>query len=145
MIVPAALSLVNCVIVRCQDRLYAIDAGHVQDPNLMPGSLGDGVDGQKLPLVHLNRLIDQSIDDESAGQTLVWWRPSESKTAGGVAGYRIGVDEIVTVQETLVRGLGRHAYRWLGICGAAELFDGTVALVLDLPELIKTTLERTGS
>ena len=138
MIVPAALSLVNCVIVKCRDRLYAIDAGHLHEPNLVPTILGDVTDGQKLPLIHLNRLIDQSTGSDTAGQTLLWWRPSESK---GVAGYRIGVDEIVAIQETVVRGLGRHAYRWRGICGAAELFDGTVALVLDLPELIKTGLE----
>src|SRR5215471_7547975 len=41
MIVPAALSLVNCVIVKCQDRLYAIDAGHVQESHLMPATLGE--------------------------------------------------------------------------------------------------------
>jgi len=141
MIVPATLSLVNCLIVRCHDRLYAIDAGHVH----LPATAGDASDGQNLPLVPLNRLIDQSIEGDSAGQFLVWRRPAESKSAAGVSGYRIGVDEIVAVQETLVRGLGRHAYRWLGICGAAELFDGTVTLVLDLPELIRTTLETTGS
>ena len=54
----------------------------------------------------------------------------------------IGVDEIIATQETLVRGLGRHAYRWVGVCGAAELFDGSVALVLDLPELIESGLEQ---
>jgi two-component system, chemotaxis family, sensor kinase CheA len=140
MIVPAALSLVNCVIVRCQDRVYAIDAGQVQEP-LMPGQPGDAIDGQNLPLVHLNTLIDQAIHEDNARRSLVWRRPTESKSANAVVGYRIGVDEIIAVQETLVRGLGRHAYRWLGICGAAELFDGTVALVLDLPELIRTTLE----
>jgi two-component system, chemotaxis family, sensor kinase CheA len=140
MIVPAALSLVNCVIVRCQDRVYAIDAGQVQEP-LMPAQPGDAIDGQNLPLVHLNTLIDQAIHEDNAARSLVWRRPAESKSAAAVVGYRIGVDEILAVQETLVRGLGRHAYRWLGICGAAELFDGTVALVLDLPELIRTTLE----
>jgi two-component system chemotaxis sensor kinase CheA len=141
MIVPATLSLVNCLIVRCHDRLYAIDAGHVH----LPATAGDASAGQNLPLVHLNRLIDQSSEGDRVGQFLVWRRPSESKNAAGVSGYRIGVDEIVAVQETLVRGLGRHAYRWLGICGAAELFDGTVTLMLDLPELIRTTLETTGS
>ncbi len=140
MIVPAALSLVNCVIVRCEDRLYAIDAGQVQE--LTPATSGGAIDGQNLPPVHLNTLIDQSIHEDHVGQYLVWWRPSEAKSAAG--GYRIGVDEIVAVQETLVRGLGRHAYRWLGVCGAAEMSDGTVALVLDLPELIRTTLETTA-
>jgi chemotaxis protein histidine kinase CheA len=42
--------------------------------------------------------------------------------------------------EVLVRGLGRHAARWRGIGGAAELRDGKVALVLDLPRLLEMTL-----
>jgi chemotaxis protein histidine kinase CheA len=44
----------------------------------------------------------------------------------------------------LVRSLGRHAARWAGVCGAAELFDGNVALVLDIEELIKNAQERVG-
>jgi two-component system chemotaxis sensor kinase CheA len=144
MIVPATLSLVNCVIVRCQDRIFAIDAGHVQESRLTAPTSGDAIDGQKLPLVHLSTLIDPSLPADGARQFLVWRRPSGSKGAAAGAGYRIGVDEVVALQETLVRGLGRHAYRWLGVCGAAELFDGTVALVLDLPELIRISLETTA-
>jgi chemotaxis protein histidine kinase CheA len=40
------------------------------------------------------------------------------------------------MQELLVRSLGRHAARWPGLCGAAELVDGTIALMLDLNEMI---------
>jgi chemotaxis protein histidine kinase CheA len=47
------------------------------------------------------------------------------------------VDSARGHQETLVRSLGCHAARWGGVCGAAELFDGNVALVLDLEELIR--------
>jgi two-component system, chemotaxis family, sensor kinase CheA len=51
---------------------------------------------------------------------------------------RVGivVDQVDGPQEVLVRSLGRHAGRWYGIAGAAELNDGTVALVLDLPRLL---------
>jgi chemotaxis protein histidine kinase CheA len=45
------------------------------------------------------------------------------------------------MQELLVRSLGRHAARWPGLCGAAELVDGTIALVLDLNELINDSME----
>ena len=56
--------------------------------------------------------------------------------------YTLIVDDVKGHQETLVRSLGRHAVRWAGVCGAAELFDGQVALVLDVEELIKNTQER---
>ena len=149
MIVPAALSLAKCVIVRCGEQVYAIDASTVSDSSVASGSRSgaDATDSTNLPLVYLTSLVNlvtqPTKDHANEGNTfMIWRRPSSSKNAGsGVPGYRIAVDEIVATQETLIRGLGRHAYRWVGICGAAEIFDGPVALVLDLPELIKRGLE----
>ena len=151
MIMPAGLSLAKCVIVRCGEQLYAIDAANVSDSSVASGSrlISDGIDSANLPLVYLTSLVTLSNDHmadpaNESNAFMVWLRPSHSPNAGnGVPGYRIGVDEIVATQETLIRGLGRHAYRWVGICGAAEMFDGAIALVLDLPELIKRGLETT--
>ncbi len=152
MIMPAGLSLAKCVVVRCGENLYAIDVAHVSDSSvaIRSGSGSDATDSTNLPLVYLTSLVtlsnDYAEDVFNEGDVfIVWRRPSHSKSAAnGVPGYRIGVDEIVATQETLIRGLGRHAYRWVGICGAAEMFDGVVALVLDLPELIKRALETTA-
>jgi len=146
MIIPAALSLVNCVIVRCEHQLYAVDSASVEDGKSQRRTLttsSETVDDHDLPLVRLTDLINQDKSTIDTAEFLVWRRPA-ALTPGkhhGIRGYRIGIDEIVATQETLVRGLGRHAYRWLGVCGAAEMFDGTVALVLDLPELIESALE----
>lgn len=145
MIIPAALSLVNCVIVRCEHQLYAIDSASVEDGRIqrgLPRADGDNVDNE-LPLVRLVDLIKQEKSNVDTNAVLVWRRPPVSTPGkrNGIPGYRIGVDEIIATQETLVRGLGRHAYRWIGVSGAAEMFDGTVALVLDLPELIESRLE----
>jgi two-component system chemotaxis sensor kinase CheA len=144
MIIPAALSLVNCVIVRCVNQLYAVDATSVEDGRVQRRILtASESDAQDFPLVRLSDLINQEKSTIGAAAFLVWRRPAVSVPGQhhGIPGYRIGVDEILATQETLVRGLGRHAYRWAGVCGAAEMFDGTVALVLDLPELIESALE----
>jgi len=142
MIIPAALSLVNCVMVRCCDQVFAIDATNVQDGRRqqLRNNGGGPLDAQELPLLRLSELINQSTT--AAGDTdYIVWRPSDSARPDGLKGYRIAVDEIITTHETLVRGLGRHAYRWPGVCGAAEMFDGRVALVLDLAELIENASE----
>jgi hypothetical protein len=100
-----------------------------------------------VPLGYRDSLVTRSNDYaedvfNEGDAFIVWRRPAHSQNGGhGVPGYRIAVDEIIATQETLIRGLGRHAYRWAGICGAAEMFDGAIALVLDLPELIKRGLE----
>ena len=71
-------------------------------------------------------LITCQFTDERAGMS-----NQESKCVG------IVVDRVEGPQEVLVRNLGRHAGRWYGIAGATELRDGTVALVLDLPRLLR--------
>jgi chemotaxis protein histidine kinase CheA len=70
-------------------------------------------------------LITCEFTDERAGMS-----NQETKCVG------IVVDRVEGPQEVLVRNLGRHAGRWYSVAGAAELRDGTVALVLDLPRLL---------
>jgi len=54
------------------------------------------------------------------------------------------VDEVIHVQEIVVRPLGSQLRRVRRITGAAILGDGTLAIVLDPPELIQESL-RTGN
>ncbi len=141
MIVPTSLSLVNCVMVRSGEQLFAIDATNVQDRRRQATVTKGELDVNDLPLLKLSDLIDQRTNGSNATDYIVWRRPAISTNESNGTGYRIAVDEIITTQETLVRGLGRHAYRWMGVCGAAEIFDGRVALVLDLAELIENASE----
>jgi two-component system, chemotaxis family, sensor kinase CheA len=129
MIIPAALSLVRCVVVNCAGRLYAIDAACVTED--------EDENQRELPWRSLSSLLGESDEPAKTETVLAWQAPPYSSSSNGAQQYRIGVDAVVTRQETLIRGLGRHASRWPGVCGAAEMFDGNVALVLDLEELIR--------
>jgi chemotaxis protein histidine kinase CheA len=96
-------------------------------------------------LLSLRTLLGQAASLDAAGPIIIWQAPNNSARAqtakNGKDRYALVVDSIRGQQETLVRTLGRHAARWPGVCGAAELFDGNVALVLDLRELIKANAE----
>lgn len=135
MIVPAALSMLRCLLVRSGDQVYAIDAACLDDSQLT-GS-------ENLPLLQLGSLLGQDNSKTNfEGAKVVWRTPSYSTSnSNGTLKYRIAFDAVVGIQELLVRSLGRHAARWPGLCGAAELVDGTVALVLDLNELINDSIE----
>jgi two-component system chemotaxis sensor kinase CheA len=134
MIVPAALSMLRCLLVRSGDQLYAIDSACI-DQSLTANN--------ELPLLQLASLLGLSNGNANAEGTMVVWKsPSYSTSnSNGTPRYRIAFDAVVGIQELLVRSLGRHAARWTGLCGAAELVDGTIALVLDLNELIKDSIE----
>ena len=149
MIMPATLALVQCLLVQSGDQLYAIEsAGVVADEGPRVTQVEAVADrdrvewrGESLPLFHLSKLLGQDILPDLAATMIVCQSPNNGGAApagnDGRNRYALVVDSINGHQETLVRSLGRHAARWAGVCGAAELFDGNVALVLDLEELIK--------
>ena len=152
MIMPATLALVQCLVVQSGDQLYAIESEGVNYSDATANQTeidetGNRVDwrGESLPLLHLRTLLGQSVGLDSAGPVIIWQAPNNSAAAqtvrDGKDRYALVVDGIRGRQETLVRSLGRHAARWAGVCGAAELFDGNVALVLDLRELIKAQVK----
>jgi two-component system chemotaxis sensor kinase CheA len=147
MIMPATLALERCLLVQSGDQLYAIVSAGVSGSDAAANQpvidkTGNRVDwqGESLPLLHLRSLLGQTVGLDTAGPVIIWQAPNNSavpNVKGDKNRYAVAVDGISGQQETLVRSLGRHAARWAGVCGAAELFDGNVALVLDLRELIK--------
>ncbi|HMJ25600.1 MAG TPA: ATP-binding protein, partial [Pyrinomonadaceae bacterium] len=147
MIMPATLALVQCLLVQSGEQLYAIESAGV---NGELAAVVDSVDesdrvdwqGESLPLFYLSRLLGRENRSGSVGTIVVW--QAQNNGAGAASKdttnrYALVVDTVKGHQETLVRSLGRHAARWSGVCGAAELFDGNVALVLDLEELIRNS------
>ena len=92
-----------------------------------------------LPLVDLRKLLPQSAaESNKESRALVCEFASEGSDGAPGSGERhaIVVESIEGTQDVLVRGLGRHSRMWPGVVGATELWDGTVALVLDLPLLL---------
>jgi two-component system chemotaxis sensor kinase CheA len=156
MILPAALALVDCVLVRSDDQVFGIRAARVADhrslepPELANLSSANTIDwnGQELPVLSLRRLLSQAEDEADAqgGRDLIVCQADSNRPARSHGQDRFGliVDSIYGKQETLVRGLGRHAARWLGVSGATELLDGNVALVLDVEHLIEAQVTPEG-
>ena len=154
---PTTLALVPPLIVRARGRAYCLDAGHVADAGAAPlDGARDGrgralVDwgGDALPFVSLGELLGVADDNDNdnvnaavAGGRVRVVVSSVGAREGAEAETRprrvaVGVEDFGERGEVLVRWLGRHATRWRGVSGAAELADGTVALLLDLPRLLE--------
>jgi two-component system chemotaxis sensor kinase CheA len=148
MILPAALALVDCVIVRSDEQVYGIRSARVADhrsldaPELAKIRGTNTIDwkGEELPVRSLRNLLSQGDDEDGHRvRDLIVCQGDANGPGRSRAGDRFAliVDSISGKQETLVRGLGRHAARWPGVSGAAELLDGNVALVLDVDQLIE--------
>jgi len=57
-----------------------------------------------------------------------------------VNGSRIGfvVDQVIGEHQTVIKSLGRAYKNVAGISGATILGDGSVALILDVPQLVQS-------
>jgi two-component system, chemotaxis family, sensor kinase CheA len=143
MIVPATLALLRCLIVRSGDQAYCFESERIADRV----SLSDAKNGhkeitwqsEKLPLISLRSLLGQSDRASQSNGDVIILQTADRRLARNEQRDRVAllVDSVEEEHETLVRSLGRHASRWTGVSGATELLDGSVALVLDLEQLLE--------
>lgn len=159
MVLPATLALVSTVLVQAGNNLYHIDARCIVESGpLSPTDIEeDGSShslkwrGKTLPVRDLRDLLgaangEPESDKNSEARSWLVVRTvtappvnstfAETKlaTADHIA---LIVNSIEGEQQALVRSLGRYATRWRGVAGANELRDGSVALVLDIPQLLE--------
>ena len=160
LILPATLAMVSTVLVRAGSNLYHIDARCVVESGPMttapietaieetdrPGRREIKWRGKAVAAHNLRDLLGQANGEpeDGANADTRSWLIVRSATAAspeprGTIGEHIAliVDSLEGEQQALVRSLGRYAARWRGVAGASELRDGSVALVLDIPQLLE--------
>ena len=147
MMVPATLALVPCVVVRCGEHFYCLDSNVVADrATVTEDEFRQSVGGEswkwqdeELRLLRLGDLLASSPISSHGARSLLICQAGEHRPNVAAHQKRVAlfVDAIAGQQETLVRSLGPHATLWHGVSGAAELVDGSIALMLDLARLIE--------
>ena len=148
-VMPAALALVNCLLIRSREQFYAIELSKIVDRGSISrqeleaavhaGSLG--WKGNTLPIFNLRSLLSTELEnglDETS--QIILCHTNNGGPDSGQHMIAVAIDSISGEHQTLVRSLGRYASLWKGISGATELTDGNVALVLDLEELLGPSL-----
>lgn len=147
---PVTFSLLDSTIAAVGENRYCLARSEVVRTDQLPsGQLaGNSLRTEKgsLPLVHLSEvLIDAHSSARDGKRSVITCELplNIARETGELFETRSGkrliglvADEVVGSREVLVRNLGRHGGRWYGVAGAAELQDGSVALVLDLPRLL---------
>jgi two-component system chemotaxis sensor kinase CheA len=137
---PVTFGLIPTNVIVSAGNHYCIPAGQTLGIDAI--DVVDGTSGaDRLRQYSLRDLLGQPDEPEDATSqlhliTCQFFDERAEIRNQGLKCVGIVVDRVAGPQEVLVRNLGRHAGRWYGIAGAAELRDGTVALVLDLPRLL---------
>lgn len=135
-----ALVIVSCGSYYCLDASQVVAHAEIDGTEIRRTSSGEVLSwqGEILPLISLRRVLGQQRQERKGGSQVIICQvaPEESGENSRTLQRAFVVDAIESVQEVLVRSLGRHAARWIAVLGAAELRNGRAALVLDLPALV---------
>lgn len=138
--VPLTLAIMSTLMVRLKDQLFSLPLVNVNEifhldltkTNVMDGKRVVLVRGKTLPLYYLNNWL---VNGESSAPL-----PKE----GHVVVVHIGtqkvgfiVDELIGQEEVVIKPLGAMLHGISGLAGATITGDGGIALILDIPGLMK--------
>ena len=138
--VPLTLAIMSTLMVRLRDQLFALPLVNVSEifhldltkTNIMDGQQVIIVRDKTLPLFYLKRWLIKG----EANTPL----PSEGHVViVHMGNQKIGfvVDELIGQEEVVIKPLGALLQGIPGLAGATITGDGGIAIILDIPGLMK--------
>jgi two-component system chemotaxis sensor kinase CheA len=137
---PLTLAIIEGLQVQCADSYYVIPLSLVEECVELQSKDVDPTRNQQIihlrgelvPYIHLRRWFQMDGEPPSIEQIVIT----------GVEGQRIGivVDRVVGEHQTVIKSLGRVYRDVEGISGATIKGDGTLALILDVPRLVRSVI-----
>ncbi|HKR94342.1 MAG TPA: chemotaxis protein CheA, partial [Candidatus Angelobacter sp.] len=129
--VPLTLAIINALLFRVGDRLYAVPLAAVVEITRTNQSALHRVDNhdvmqlrnEGLPLLHLSKLANQSAETQKMFVVVI--SANERK-------FGLVVDQLVGEEELVIKAMDDHLVATDLVSGASILGDGTVVLILNL-------------
>ncbi len=138
--VPLTLAIMPTLMVMLGRQSFALPLASVNEIFQMDLTRTHVVDGQEcvtirdkaIPIFHLRRwLVHQAVDRNSLRDAHVVIVSVGTRRVGFV------VDQLVGQEEVVIKPLGKMLQGTPGIAGATITGDGSIALILDVPSLLK--------
>ena len=143
--VPLTLAIMPTLMVMLANQAFALPLVSVNEIYSLDLSRTNVVDGQEviivrdkaLPLFYLKRWLMAGVEDTTD-------RSAASVVIVSVGTQRVGfvVDQLVGQEEVVIKPLGRMLQGTAGMSGATITGDGRIALILDIPSLLKRYARR---
>jgi len=131
---PATFGLLDVIVVKVGKHRYLIDATQVVSLERETEHQGDENGTEASSSFRLDKLL--GLDDGNLAAPVFLHCNFEVQHSDQQYQVNVEVNDPIEIEQVLVRNLGSRGGRWFGIVGAAEMRDGTVALLLDLPTLV---------
>jgi len=134
---PLTLAIIESLLVKIGNDRYVLPLSFVEECVVLTGrdiEAAHGKDlanvrGHMVPYVPLRKRFELKGDAPDIQQVVIT----------SIGGERVGllVDTVIGEHQTVIKSLGKVYHNVHGISGATILGDGTVALILDIPQLVK--------
>ena len=143
--VPLTLAIMPTLMVMLNDQAFAfplVSVNEIFHLNLKKTNVVDGqqvvvIRGKTLPIFHLkNWLIKGAAFDEKPAEAHVVVVQVGMNEVGFV------VDQLVGQEEVVIKPLGRMLQGTPGMAGATITGDGRIAIILDVPSMLKSYASR---
>jgi len=133
--VPLTLAIINALLFRVGDRLYAVPLAAVVEITRTNQSALHRVDNhdvmqlrnEVLPLLHLSKLANQAAETQKMFVVVI--SANERK-------FGLAVDQLVGEEELVIKAMDDHLVATDLVSGASILGDGTVVLILNLSSVV---------
>ncbi len=133
--VPLTLAIINALLFRVGDRLYAVPLAAVVEITRTNHSALHRVDNhdvmqlrnEVLPLLHLSQLANQAAETQKMFVVVI--SANERK-------FGLVVDQLVGEEELVIKAMDDHLVATDLVSGASILGDGTVVLILNLSSVV---------
>ncbi|MDX1490448.1 MAG: chemotaxis protein CheA [Pseudohongiellaceae bacterium] len=137
--VPLTLAIMPTLMVMVGEQAFALPLVSVNEifhldlkrTNIVDGQQVVTVRDKSLPLFHLKRWLISPQRNEEQGQAHVVIVTVGTQRIGFVVDHLIGQEEVV------IKPLGKMLHGTAGMAGATITGDGRIALILDVPGLLK--------
>jgi len=147
---PLTLAIIDGFQVRVGDAQYILPLDMVDECIELNESLrgGDGnsnyinLRGEILPFMHLSDVFKAESKTETSAKDEADEKHRDNIVVVQFAGKKAGfvVDELLGEHQTVIKPLGKIFQNLKGISGATILGSGEVAMIVDIPEMVKRVI-----
>ncbi len=147
-ILPLTLTILEVLMVKAQDSFYAIPIYNIEQTDRIPIQSIEKLDNYDIlqyrnevySVIYLSELVgkEKTIKTEDDLVYIVIVRYNRRKIC-------ILIDDLIGEQDIVVQSLDEVFKRIKGISGVAILGDGSVALILDIPEIVRDFVSKNSN
>jgi two-component system chemotaxis sensor kinase CheA len=142
--IPLTLAIIQTLLIRLGDHTFAVPLTSVREiiqtaPNELRTIEGFEVirfRNETIPILRMHEVFKMSGSRAPRRARYVVLATTGLKTVG------FPVDDLLGEQDVVIKPLAEHVWKTRGLAGSTILGDGTIALVLDVAELVEEVLFR---